>query len=50
MHFWKNKPLFVWLGGLLLGMVFCGIGSMGNQFETIWRKAVMICMECIGLG
>lgn len=39
-----------WLPGLLLGIIFLGIGAAQGQFGVIWRKAVMICLECIGIG
>ncbi|MDE6883685.1 MAG: hypothetical protein K2P48_11275 [Lachnospiraceae bacterium] len=39
-----------WLSGMLLGIVFLGIGAAQGQFGVIWRKAVMICLECIGIG
>ena len=50
MHFWKSNRRFSWLWGTLIGITFIGIGAMQNQFDLIWRKAVMICMECIGIG
>ena len=34
---------FGWLPGVLLGIIFLWFG-------VIWRKAVMICLECIGIG
>lgn len=39
-----------WLSGVLLGVLFLGIGAAQGQFAVIWRKAVMICLECIGIG
>lgn len=39
-----------WLLGVLAGLVFLGIGIWEGQFLVIWRKAVMICLECIGIG
>ena len=50
MRFWENSRKHVWLWGMLVGIVFLGIGAMQGQFALIWRKAVMICMECIGIG
>lgn len=50
MHFWKSNRRLAWLWGTLIGITFIGIGAMQNQFALIWRKAVMICMECIGIG
>ena len=50
MRFWKNNKQFAWLGGVLIGLLSLGIGAVGDQFAVIWKKAVMICMECIGIG
>ncbi len=38
------------LGLVLLGIVFVAIGVWRGEDETVFRKAVNICMECIGLG
>lgn len=35
---------------LLIGAAFVGIGVALGEPETVFRKAVNICMECIGLG
>lgn len=50
MHFWKNSRIPAWLWGMLAGMLFLILGAFGEEFNVIWRKAVMICMECIGIG
>ena len=50
MHFWKNKKQLVWMAGMLIGILCLVIGAVENQLFTIWKKAVMICMECIGIG
>ncbi|MCI8691833.1 MAG: hypothetical protein HFH91_03650 [Lachnospiraceae bacterium] len=56
MSFWRNWRIskhcrqYAWIAGVLLGVLFLGIGMAQGQFETIWKKAVMICMECIGIG
>ncbi len=39
-----------WLPGVMLGVIFLGIGAAQGQFGVICRKAVMICLECIGIG
>lgn len=44
----KNIPK--WSIGMLLGVVCLIIGFFGDQFVEIYRKAVMICLECIGIG
>ena len=50
MSFWKSCRKKLWLWGMILGMVFIGIGAFQGQAEVIWKKAVMICLECIGIG
>lgn len=50
MRFWKNNKLPGWLFGVLTGILLLGIGAAWGQFAVIWRKAIMICMECIGIG
>ena len=50
MGFWKNVKQSGWMWGLLIGIAFLGIGAAQGQLAVIWRKATMICMECIGLG
>lgn len=36
--------------GLLAGIVCIGAGIAEGQFAVVWKKAVMICLECIGIG
>lgn len=50
MRFWKSSKPAAWLWGILAGIAFLGIGVAEGQFAVIWRKATMICMECIGIG
>lgn len=47
---WKNNGCYGWIAGVLTGILFLGIGAAQGQFAVIWRKAVMICLECIGIG
>ena len=39
-----------WIPGLLAGALFLWAGAARGELADIWRKAVMICMECIGIG
>ena len=39
-----------WSVGVALGVVFLVLGAFNGQFVEIYRKAVMICLECIGIG
>lgn len=50
MDFWKNSKRYVWLLGALAGILFLGMGALQEQFFVIWKKATMICLECIGIG
>ena len=35
---------------LLIGIAFFALGVWRGENETFFRKAVNICMECVGLG
>ena len=35
---------------LVISVVFLISGLMTGEYLDVWSKAVMICMECIGLG
>lgn len=37
-------------GLMLLGIVFLITGVLQGENTVVWRKAVNLCMECIGLG
>lgn len=50
MSFWKNRNTRAWALGVLAGGIFLGIGAVQGQLSVIWQKAVMICLECIGIG
>lgn len=50
MNFWKNCKYPLWPAGVLTGLLFLGIGALQGQFSVILKKAVMICLECIGIG
>ena len=47
---WKNSKRHAWIFGVLTGIFLLGIGAFQGQFTVIWKKAVMICLECIGIG
>ena len=44
------KKLPKWSIGVLIGIVCLVLGGINGQFVEIYRKAVMICLECIGIG
>jgi len=37
-------------GLILLGLLFLALGVLRGENTVVWRKAVNVCMECIGLG
>lgn len=41
-----------WVALLMLcvGILFLALGVWRDESQTVFRKAVNICMECIGLG
>lgn len=49
MNFWKRNSR-AWALGALAGALFLGLGAAQGQLDVIWKKAVMICLECIGIG
>jgi len=50
MRSWNNPASRLWLYGTLTGILFLLIGLLQGQFAVIWQKAVLICLECIGIG
>lgn len=50
MDFWKSCRQNAWIWNLALGLLFLEIGAFLGQPGVIWKKAVMICLECIGIG
>ena len=54
MDFWKNwnkgKQIPIWVYGVGMSICFFLLGIRGNQFSDIYRKAIRICLECIGIG
>ena len=50
MGFWKSCKQYAWVLGVLAGAFFLGIGVFQGQLDVIWKKSVMIGLECIGIG
>jgi len=44
------KKIPLWSVGFSIGVLFLVLGIFTDQFTDIYRKAVMICLECIGIG
>lgn len=43
----ENKAALVLL---FLGLVFLALGLSQGGYRDTFRKAVMVCLECIGIG
>lgn len=50
MSFWQKWKDKVWSIGVALGVIFLAVGAYAGQLEDMYRKAIMICLECIGIG
>ncbi len=46
----RSRRIPPWSIGLFIGTMLLVAGLWQNQFTDIYRKAVMICLECIGIG
>jgi len=46
----KKTKFPFWAAGLALGITLLIVGAFEGQLADIYRKAVMICLECIGVG
>ena len=46
----SSNTISLWLVGVCIGVLFLGIGIGREQLTDMYRKAVMICLECIGIG
>ncbi len=46
----SKKKIPGWLLGVSAGLLFGGLGFVSGQYSDIYRKAIMICLECIGIG
>lgn len=46
---WTKKPP-LWAVGLCLGIFFLSLGINDGDLTAMYKKAVMICLECIGIG
>lgn len=45
----KRKPILQWTL-LVVAVIMIVTGLSHNEFSDVLIKAVMICMECIGIG
>ncbi len=45
--FMRNRAALI---VLCAGLAFIALGLFRGEMQTVWRKAVNICMECVGIG
>ena len=45
-----KKQAFITAGLIAIALAFVVIGTLNGEDTVVWRKAVNVCMECIGLG
>lgn len=46
----KRCKVPMWIIGVMIGVLCLVMGYGRNEFADIYRKAVMVCLECIGIG
>jgi len=46
----KNKSKKLWMILLPLGIIFVVMGILQDGYRDTLIKAIMICLECIGIG
>ncbi len=50
MRFLRRYKSWAWIVCLVIACACFGIGAFRGEFHTIWQKASVICLECIGIG
>ncbi|MFI3213587.1 MAG: CD1871A family CXXC motif-containing protein [Eubacteriales bacterium] len=46
---WFRKNI-IGLTCLVLGISFLAIGIVKGEDQSVFQKAIMVCLECIGIG
>jgi len=46
----ERRKNLIAAGVTLLGISLLALGILRGEDTVVWRKAVNVCMECIGLG
>ena len=47
---WGSKVFVLQAVVLLLGVVLVAVGISHGELTEIWQKAIIVCLECIGIG
>ena len=46
----KEYPRFVGVAVAAAGGILCLLGAYRGEIDTVFTKAIRICLECIGIG
>lgn len=46
----ENKLIILQIVMILTGIIFILIGMYRGEILTVFKKAIYICLECIGIG
>lgn len=46
----RHQTKFIQIGLLVLSVIFIAAGVYRNETNTVFGKAVRICLECVGIG
>ena len=50
MNVFKKRKVPMGIVILCVGIALTAVGVWMKQDQDVWRKAVLMCLECIGLG
>lgn len=45
-----KKSIKLWMILLPIGIILVIIGTIQGDYRDVWAKAVMVCLECVGIG
>ena len=46
----KKYASWIGIGVAILGIAFMAAGILRGELDTVFSKAINICLECIGIG